>query len=236
MTGCTGRQLRWPFLTISGPGGPKRVARDHDLIVLRITWLLPFLCRGKVFFIVGRSFYGGGRKWFLCRRNSAVSWIVGETCILNWLAGFLNQYVFHATCTSKTNLNPSQAVHTPLKIHMTGLKIHLLLNRKYRRYIDSFMFGAFQPSFVRKLRGVWSRFFPFLLAVCYPSVAFFRRKKNQQLPTWTFHSSSLKSRKKNSGGHVTYQVPILVLVIFVGLPKKWLIPWMDPIILPWRIP
>ena len=28
---------------------------------------------GRFFFIVGRSFYSGGRKWFLCRRNSAVS-------------------------------------------------------------------------------------------------------------------------------------------------------------------
>ena len=146
---------------------------------------------------------------------------MGKTCILNWLAGFLNQYVFHATCTSKTNLNPSQAVHTPLKIHMTGLKIHLLLNRKYRRYIDSFMFGAFQPSFVRKLRGVWSRFFPFLLAVCYPSVAFSGGKRNNNFQRELFTPPhTQKSEKKIRWACDLSGAYLGAGVIFVGLPKN----------------
>ena len=52
MTGSTGRHLWWPFLTVSGR--PEKGRRRTRLIVLRITWLLPFFSPGKVFLVVGR--------------------------------------------------------------------------------------------------------------------------------------------------------------------------------------
>ena len=52
--------LKFEFVDVYGlqawiwaPGEPKRVAKDHNLIVVPITWLLPFLCRRKVFLVVG---------------------------------------------------------------------------------------------------------------------------------------------------------------------------------------
>ena len=52
--GSTGRHLWWPFLTVSGPWRPEKGCRRTRLIVLRITWLLPFFSPGKVFLVVGR--------------------------------------------------------------------------------------------------------------------------------------------------------------------------------------
>ena len=70
----TGRHLWWPFLTVSGPWEARKVSPETPrLIIFRITWLLPFWSRGKFFLSCAKYVYSGGRKWFLCRRNSGVS-------------------------------------------------------------------------------------------------------------------------------------------------------------------